>query len=303
MYIKMKLSSKIFNYSKDKILEGAKYITSAVPIKIEERSEETEETEEIIPEPLNIDKLSTSLSNIIPYPNNSHAGIFSIADANAVRLIHNKRWELNREIDNNHVKELYEIYSRNLKEGKNIPFYDNIHVAYNKDTDELKILEGQHRITAIGLLLIEKQNIEFKFPLVLWFVDDDNDMMHLLHIINNRKIFEIEKHVSYELSDILTEFSNRFHYMDGSKKCDFWGKLRPHIDKDKFILKIRAKLDHINANYQSVSQLIDKLEKINLNIRQFTRKTRGGSKMTNDKAEKWNFFLGMDKDMEWINEI
>lgn len=246
-----------------------------------------------------------NLKRISPFPNKRHRGYYALCASTAFGIIHSPIWELNRKIDEKHVAHLFEAYEADIKNGNEPSFFDPIHIAFNQKRDIIKVIEGQHRIQALEEIIRRYPSTHFDFPIILWLVEDDNDMMHLLHIVNNRKIFNLDSNVSYLLSDIITAFSERFRYYDENDiEIEIFGNTRPYIDKAVLIQKLKAQLDTLNRKYPSVDALIQRFNEINEEIRDTPRYKRGGgSKITHDRAEKYNFFLGLDKEMEWLSRI
>lgn len=140
----------------------------------------------------------------------------SLCSLKCLHILHSPIWALNRKIDRDHVRLLFEAYEKDVKIGQQICFFDMIHITYNVVSDEIKVIEGQHRIQALEEILRKYPDYECKFPAVLWNISDDNDMMHLLHIVNNRKHFELEENISYEISDIVSTLSDHF-------QTNIWG--------------------------------------------------------------------------------
>ena len=169
-----------------------------------------------------------------------------------------------------------------------------IHITYNVGSDEVKVIEGQHRIQALEEIRRKYSTYECKFPAVLWNVSDDNDMMHILHIVNNRKHFELESNISYEISDCCSTLSDHF-------PTNIWGEFRPFMSKPVFIERLKKNIDHIRQEYDSVEDYVGKLIQINEEIGKLPKYKRGGgTKSTNEKAEEIGFFLGLDKNMGWL---
>ena len=55
--------------------------------------------------------------------------------------------------------------------------------------------------------------------------------------------------------------------------------------------------------YASVDEICSKLIQINENIEKLPKyKHGGGTKSTNEKAEEIGFFLGLDKEMKWLDK-
>jgi len=246
-----------------------------------------------------------NLKRISPFPNKRHRGYYALCASTAFGTLHSPIWELNRKIDKKHVAHLFEAYEADIKSGNEPPFFDPIHIACNQSLDTIKVIEGQHRVQALEEIIRRYPDTHFEFPIIVWLVEDDNDMMHLLHIVNNRKTFNLDANVSYLLSDIITAFSERFRYYDENDvEIEIFGNTRPHIDKSNFIQKLKTHLDTLNRKYPSVEALIQKFYEINQEIGDMPRYKRGGgSKITHDRAEKYNFFLGLDKEMEWFSRI
>ena len=246
-----------------------------------------------------------NLKRISPFPNKRHRGYYALCASTAFGTLHSPIWELNRKIDKKHVAHLFEAYESDIKSGNEPSFFDPIHIACNQSLDTIKVIEGQHRVQALEEIIRRYPDTHFEFPIIVWLVEDDNDMMHLLHIVNNRKTFNLDANVSYLLSDIITAFSERFRYYDENDvEIEIFGNTRPHIDKSNFIQKLKIHLETLNRKYPSVEALIQKFYEINQEIKDMPRYKRGGgSKITHDRAEKYNFFLGLDKEMEWFSRI
>jgi len=241
-----------------------------------------------------IDEFLENVEPLSSIPNSKHKGYMAFCSLKCLHILHSPIWALNRKIDREHVRLLFEAYEKDAKIGQQICFFDMIHITYNVVSDEVKVIEGQHRIQALEEIRRKYPAYECKFPAVLWNVSDDNDMMHLLHIVNNRKHFELESNISYEISDIVSTLSDHF-------QTNIWGEFRPFISKTVFIEKLKQKIDHIRQEYDSVEDYVTKLIQINEDIGKLPKYKRGGgTKSTNEKAEEIGFFLGLDKNMGWL---
>lgn len=241
-----------------------------------------------------IDEFLENVEPLSSIPNSKHKGYMAFCFLKCLHILHSPIWALNRKIDREHVRLLFDAYEKDAKIGQQICFFDMIHITYNVPSDEIKVIEGQHRIQALEEIRRKYPAYECKFPVVLWNVSDDNDMMHLLHIVNNRKHFEIESNISYEISDIVSTLSDHF-------PTNIWGEFRPFMSKPVFIEKLKQKIDHIRQEYDSVEEYVDKLLQINEDIGKLPKYKRGGgTKSTNEKAEEMGFFLGLDKEMKWL---
>jgi len=284
-----KLSAK--KYKDDHKVKNTSRQTHVVEqIKIED----VEPQEELV-QKTQIDDFLENVEPLSSIPNSKHKGYMALCILKCLPILHSPIWALNRKIDRDHVRLLFDTYEKDAKIGQQICFFDMIHITYNVVSDEVKVIEGQHRIQALEEIRRKYPAYECKFPAVLWNVSDDNDMMHLLHIVNNRKHFELESNISYEISDIVSTLSDHF-------QTNIWGEFRPFISKSVFIEKLKQKIDHIRQEYDSVEDYVGKIIQINEEIGKLPKYKRGGgTKSTNEKAEEIGFFLGLDKNMDWLD--
>jgi len=267
--------------------------TSSHPPIVQQLKIEDVEPEEVV-QKTQIDDFLENVEPLSSIPNSKHRGYMAFCSLKCLHILHSPIWALNRKIDRDHVRLLFDAYEKDAKIGQQICFFDMIHITYNVISDEVKVIEGQHRIQALEEIRRKYLAYECKFPAVLWNVSDDNDMMHLLHIVNNRKHFELEENISYEISDIISTLSDHF-------QTNIWGEFRPFMSKPVFIEKLKQKIDHIRQDYDSVEDYVDKLIQINEDIGKLPKYKRGGgTKSTNEKAEEMGFFLGLDKNMGWL---
>jgi hypothetical protein len=83
---------------------------------------------------------------------------------------------------------------------------------------------------------------------------------------------------------------------------DIWGERRPRISKELFIDKIRNNDDCYKL---SAEEILCKIIKINNDLRKLPRQERGGNLTIkiHEKAEEIDFFLGIDKKLDWIDKI
>jgi len=267
--------------------------TSTQHLIVQELKIEDVELEELV-QKTQIDEFLENVEPLSNFPNSKHKGYMANCSLKCMHILHSPFWSLNRKIDRVHVRLLFDSYEKDVKNGHQICFFDMIHITYNVGSDEVKVIEGQHRIQALEEIRRKYPAYECKFPAVLWNVSDENDMMHLLHIVNNRKHFELEENISYEISDIISTLSDHF-------QTNIWGDFRPFMSKTVFIEKLKQKIHHIQQEYDSVEDYVEKLIQINEDIRKLPKYKRGGgTKSTNEKAEEMGFFLGLDKEMKWL---
>ena len=287
----MKASRKLIakKYKEDKKVKN----NSTQAHDVEQSKAEDQDPEQQV-QKTQIDEFLENVEPLSSIPNSSHKGYIAKCSIKCLHILHSPIWALNRKIDRDHVRLLFEAFEKNAKAGQQIDFFDMIHITYNIKTDEVKVIEGQHRIQALEEIRRKYPTYDCKFVGILWNVSDDNDMMHLLHIVNNRKTFELEGNINYEISDIVSTLSDHFEE-------NIWGEFRPFLNKTVFIEKVRRKIDVIRQEYASVEDYVTKLIQINDAIGKLPKYKRGGgTKSTNEKAEEMGFFLGLDKNMIWL---
>jgi hypothetical protein len=224
--------------------------------------------------------------------------IFTKFSWNGAELI--DRWELQRTIDYDKASGIANEMIRYYKKNKEFLFTDPIHIGQIRN-EELEnnnkyyIIDGQHRLEAIiAIYKCNKYPIQ-KVPCIIWVVRNDNDIDELFDKINNRIFMDSTKLMKNKL--ILT-----CNLMEEKWNKDIWGERRPRISKELFIDKIRNNDDCYKL---SAEEIIAKIVKINNNLRILPRQERGGNLTIkiHEKAEDIDFFLGIDKKLDWIDKI
>ena len=210
------------------------------------------------------------------------------------------RWELQRTIDYDKASGIANDMIRYYKKNKEFLFTDPLHIAQIKN-EELEnnnkyyIIDGQHRLEAIiAIYKCNKYPIQ-KVPCIIWAVIDDNEIDELFDKINNRIFMDSSKLMKNKLILLC-------NLMEEKWNKDIWGERRPRINKELFIDKIRKNDDCYKL---SAEEIISRIVKINNEFRILPRKERGGNLTIkiHEKAEDIDFFLGIDKKIDWIDKI
>jgi len=176
----MEASKKLTDkkYKEDKKVKNTSNQTKLVtPRKIFEESEEQKPKSQI-------DDFFDNVEPLSSFPNPKHKGYMANCSVKCLHILHSPIWALNRKIDKEHVRLLYDAFEKDVISSESICFFDMIHITYNILSDEVKVIEGQHRIQALEEIRRKYPAYDCKFPEILWNVSDDNDMMNLLHIVN-----------------------------------------------------------------------------------------------------------------------
>ena len=206
------------------------------------------------------------------------------------------RWELQRKVNLDHANELLNDMIADFEKFKEFRFIDLIHIGKKKDDDKYYVLDGQHRLEAYNMLCESNKYPIQNIPIVLWTVDNDKSFVDLFQKINNRLNLDKLKLFQIKLLEIFEGLEKKYGKI--------FGKNRPKINKDKFIDNLN---DNDNVHNLSTEEILDKLIKINENIRSKPRTNRvQGTTIPmhiHRSADDIDFFLGLDKQMKWVNDI
>lgn len=210
-------------------------------------------------------------------------------------IIHLDRWELQRKVEETHVDELKELFETNFKKNGEFIFYDPIHIGKKKDDDKYYVLDGQHRISTVEYFVKSNKYAIQQIPAIIWYVNNEKEFIDLFHKINNRLSLDKLKLMQVKLLEIIQEFEKKYGK-------DIWKKNRPFINKEKFVEKLR---ETDSVHKLTTTEIMEKIYKINEKLRQLPRSKRVKNVKPNihNSAEEMDFFLGMDKDMNWMKDI
>jgi hypothetical protein len=208
------------------------------------------------------------------------------------------RWELNRKINLEHVKKIYKEMTKDYEKSNEFIFYEPVHIAI-KTNSTFYVIDGQHRLLACAKLYKKNKYPVQKIPCVLWFPKNDDEFIEIFDKINSRTPLDKTKLFNYKINEIIGWIDKSW----GKKEC-LWGKTRPRINKDLFVEKMR---ESDSVHKLDTSIIMDKITKINCKIRGLSRNKRSTKKSISDSvhnhAESIDFYLGYDKELDWIKEI
>ena len=179
------------------------------------------------------------------------------------------RWELNRKIDVQHVKKIYREMINDYEKKGNFLFYETIHLAIKKN-NIFYVIDGQHRIMACNKIYKKNKYPIQKIPCILWFPESEEDFIEIFDKINSRTPLDKTKLFNYKINDIISYMNTKY-----AKNESIWGKLRPKINKDLFVDKMRQN-DMIHK--LETKEIIDKINAYNIKIRALPRNKRHNKK-------------------------
>jgi len=209
------------------------------------------------------------------------------------------RWELNRKINSDHVKKIYSEMRKDYSKTNEFIFYEPVHLAI-KTNSIFYVIDGQHRLLACAKLYKKNKYPIQQIPCILWFPKTEEEFIEIFDKINSRTPLDKTKLFNYKINEIIGWINKTWA---NDKEC-LWGKIRPKINKELFINKMRES-DYVHK--LDTNELIEKIKKINSKIRGLPRNKRCEKKSISDSvhnhAESIDFFLGYDKELDWIDEL
>jgi hypothetical protein len=218
--------------------------------------------------------------------------IFTKFSWNGAELI--DRWELQRTINKKKVISIAKDMIKYYKKNDEFIYMDPIHIAHVGE--KYYIVDGQHRLVAfIKIYNINKFPIQ-KIPCIIWTLTSNEEIDDLFDKINNRLMIDKNKLMKHKLILLL-------NLMETKWNDDIWGERRPRINKELFIEKIR---NNDNCYKLDAEEIMEQIVKINNSIRLKKRNDRYTSKLStliHNKTEELDFFLGIDKELGWIDDI
>ena len=207
------------------------------------------------------------------------------------------RWELNRKIDTIHVKNIYKEMCNDYKNNGEFIFYEHVHLAI-KPNKMFYVIDGQHRLIVCDKLCKKNKYPIQQIPCVIWFPESDKEFIEIFDKINSRTPIDKTKLFNYKIADIISWMDKNL----GNNK-DIWGKNRPKINKDLFVEKMRQ---NNLVHKLETNELINKINDHNILLRGLSRTKRYDKPIVDsihNSAETMDFYLGYDKELNWIEEL
>ena len=138
-------SSRKLNTKRYKEEQNVKNSSTQHP-NVQELKVEDVEPEELV-QKTQIDDFLENVEPLSSIPNSKHRGYMAFCSLKCLHILHSPFWALNRKIDRDHVRLLFDSYEKDVKNGQQICFFDMIHITYNVGSDEVKVIEGSKIIS------------------------------------------------------------------------------------------------------------------------------------------------------------
>jgi hypothetical protein len=261
----------------------------------EEDDDEEEEDEDDKPyEPL---KKYIKNNTIVPISKNKYFCMLSMGSHHTIT-----NWDLQRSISQEKVQQIVKDLEEHYNKYGEYEFTDPIHIGHKINEENIHdkekftphyIIDGQHRLEAYKILYNTKNYKIDYFPCYVHEVTSEEEFLTIFDKVNNRLVFDRTKLLQFKLFELEKLLDKHF------KKI--WGSNRPYVDKKKLFEKLRLR-DYCQKS--EAKEIFDKLLIINKKIKCLPRSKRCKTTSTcHEKAENIDLFLGLDKDMKWIDEI
>lgn len=189
--------------------------------------------------------------------------------------------------------------------------FDPIHLTHslNESGEHIyDIIDGQHRYKALFDIHQTEHYMNFDVYIAVHEIETEEDKMVLLDIINERKPIRREDIIQYKIPMFLDALKKYFYGREGQgSKYIIYGKNRPRLDKDELTRRLNTVSMRERMAKYSVDDLLRFFLNENRNISRMPRGIQCGSGKTTksilDKAVQNDFYLGLDKNMVWLNNL
>lgn len=211
-------------------------------------------------------------------------------------------WELQRTINEEHWKTIYAQHIKYYEKHKCFFFIGAITCCYIPDSDKLALVDGQHRLYAIRELAKKaKYKNKIMFALDVVMVENDDEIHDIFCSINNVLQIDVSTIPRRNLTAKIISYLHDKHKAFGKENTDK-RHIRPFLTKTEFVKKINNTfiIHHIKNSDELIALIAKK------NAEYAKKPSSFFPQITPNlykKAMEINFYLGLFKNFEWIDEI
>ena len=206
-----------------------------------------------------------------------------------------KIWAQQRPVNKEHVKKLEEsvLYEKHVK--------GNMKLLRDTNGD-CRLIDGQHRYYALKNIM--ENDSKFNIPLILEVYETDcfesEKSVKIFKEVNNCLNINLSNLPNIQATNILCSLTERFPkiFVDvkESRRVN-----RPRINKRNFYIKLKEYFIDSNCNEKDLlKQILEKNKMYGM------RGRKGFKAITNkmyEKSKKSGFYLGLDKNFNWMNYL
>jgi hypothetical protein len=216
-------------------------------------------------------------------------------------------WGLNRPLDSKFIEDIVKNQEEFYNINKRYNFIDPIHIS--KCDDKYQLLDGQHRLDAYQKL--HHKNDLPRMPVIIHNVKDQKENIQIFRTVNKRAYVKMEELHQDKLNELTDKMNKHWLaiFIERKKRIPndynfktIFGINRPYMDENKFCRTIRETNTFKN---KTVDEIMNILVRINNNIKDMnvSKRGKGITPLGNDKCDCFGFYLGCDKDMNWMKDI
>lgn len=234
-----------------------------------------------------------------------------LIEANAVDVIkHIPIWTKQRILEERHINDIVEYQSRYYKVKKTFNFIGIFYICGIKNRD-YRIIDGQHRLSAINILA--KRYPDAQFNIVLWVIDVENEenRIETFQNINLARSISFTDFLLDDESQIINKTSEHFYnkYRNFFSDTQLLHPKRPNMKLDNFKNELLHEEVVEKLGVGKADELINYIEKYNSYLSTqhfdiFPKKNKSNNeKLFNLATKKGKLYLGMYPNFEWIEKM
>jgi hypothetical protein len=201
-----------------------------------------------------------------------------------------------RNVDQDHVNKLTEAikYSNHCVGTFKAVYCNNV----------LELIDGQHRILALQNIMKEDALFNPELFLEVYPITDNTSKREWFKRANNVKNFneeDLPNNIDDIVDEVIVQLRLVFHENIKISKVTGGKLYRPNMNEKELTQKLKAYITKNNHKYPLI--ISNKIIQLNKEYGLKSRKDFDCSKTMYDKAKKSGCYIGLVKDMTWINEL
>lgn len=218
-------------------------------------------------------------------------------------------WSFNRKLNQEHVDNIYYGLCKQKQ-----PHLIGTFKVIKDASNEMKVIDGQHRLHALRQFVEAKPNVEFTIFVEIYNVSCLNDpvVFDLFKMANTNLNINVEDDLNVFVADLVNKLAEDPVLSKGIIDRNEGRVLRPRISKKELyeVLKTNLKIQHLN---QPVDVLVTKIKDMNYHISRmsylqlFSRREPCQKKINMKcNADRYSFYLNIEGNYsieKWIDEL
>ncbi len=218
-------------------------------------------------------------------------------------------WSFNRKLNQEHVDNIYNGLCK-----QDQPYLIGTLKVVRDGEDDMKVIDGQHRLQALKMLIDTHPAKQFPIFIELYNVQSLNDpvVFDLFKLANTNLNINVEDDLNVFVADLVNKLAEDSELSKGIIDKNDGRVNRPRISKKELyeVLKNNLKIHHLN---QPIDVLVSKVKEMNYHISRmsylelFSRREPCQKKINMKcNADRYRFYLNMEGNYsieKWIDEL